>query len=238
MIARCSRRARGGRGRSIVSPSAVDDEVDRGESKHLPERCADVRAEPQPALPLTIGRGHDPCVQTRPGRHDEWAASVRRGLSLTTPLGHPEVDRPRRAVSDRIDGTAQAADPEAGRQGVAVPAGTMANGIDLPARIPAACRTVPSPPTTATSGDSVSASSAEPAASWVSSTIAGFRPVRASTADATTSTKARRRSGSRMRDAPRLMTSCGAVASMSDGGGMGCRSYAGMTPTQRIDRRR
>src|SRR6185436_5470393 len=99
----------------------LDDEVDRGESKHLPERCADVRAEPQPALPLTIGRGHDACVQTRPGRHDEWAASVRRGLSLTTPLGHPEVDRPRGAVSDRTDGTAQAADPEAGRQGIAGP---------------------------------------------------------------------------------------------------------------------
>ena len=177
--------------------------------------AADVCTEAQATLPILVRRRHDPRVRPVPAATTNGPLAIR--VSLAGPPTRPHPGRASAApVSDRNHGGSPPAD-SGSPQDVACPCRDGRSGSDGRRGCPprgGPCRRHRPP---RREGATVSASRSEPAASCVSSTTASSRPVPSAMARATRSTIARRLSGSRMRDAPGLMTSCGAVGSASDG---------------------
>ena len=119
----------------------------------LADRRADVRPEAQPALPLVLGRGHDPGVEAHPDRDGE--GPLVDDAVGPAPAGLAEVELTRLAGRDQRRGPARTPRMRsAPARTLPVPPGTMASGVSLPAMAVATSRTVPSPPATTTSGRS------------------------------------------------------------------------------------
>ena len=166
-----------------LEPLAVD--LDRVlQRRHLaeqPQGGDPVRQASQTVLVRAGGRGHDPRVPADPGGDREQgldgrlAARSRQG-------GRTEVDRPRGREPGAPAPSApdRSGTPSAVASTLPVPAGTIANGIPLPASATVKPATVPSPPT-ATTSPAASRIARDPASpidaassTW---TVIGARPV-------------------------------------------------------------
>ena len=138
--------------RSIVSPSAVM-------TKSTGARRNSSRNAAPTYAPKRSRRFHSSCAvamirASRPVPAATTNGPLPSGVSSPT---RPHSATPRssvRGVPSRIASTADRHPriPRLAARTLPVPAGTIASGIDRPARMPAAWRTVPSPPTTTTSG--------------------------------------------------------------------------------------
>ena len=103
------------------------------EAGQLPERRPDIGPEPHPALPLVLGRGHDPGVEAHAAGDEEDARAGRRGRAGAGPSA-PRRGRwsaADRGGSPRSPGRTPPMPSEPART-LPVPPGTTASGVGRP----------------------------------------------------------------------------------------------------------